>query len=51
MVSRIVEVEVMRLPRGAWPVWTGSNHDLSRLATRWAKDDPQRGPLVAPACC
>ena len=31
-----------RLPAGAWPVWTGSNHDLSRLATRWAKDDPQR---------
>jgi alpha-glucosidase len=23
-------------------VWTGSNHDMSRLATRWADDDPRR---------
>jgi alpha-glucosidase len=35
-----------RLPAGAWPVWTGSNHDLSRLATRWAKDDPQRARVA-----
>jgi len=27
------------LPDGAWPVWTGSNHDMSRLATRWAGGD------------
>jgi alpha-glucosidase len=30
------------LPAGAWPAWTGSNHDMSRLATRWAGDDPRR---------
>jgi alpha-glucosidase len=30
------------LPTGAWPAWTGSNHDMSRLATRWAADDPRR---------
>jgi alpha-glucosidase len=30
------------LPDGAWPAWTGSNHDMSRLATRWAGDDPAR---------
>ena len=29
-------------PPGAWPAWTGSNHDMSRFATRWAKDDPRR---------
>ena len=29
-------------PAGAWPAWTGSNHDMSRFATRWAGDDPQR---------
>ena len=26
----------------SWPVWTGSNHDAGRLATRWAGDDPAR---------
>ncbi|HTT86994.1 MAG TPA: alpha-amylase family glycosyl hydrolase, partial [Acidimicrobiales bacterium] len=30
------------LPDQAWPVWTGSNHDVSRLATRWAEGDPAR---------
>ena len=29
-------------PRGAWPIWTGSNHDVSRLATRWAGGDPAK---------
>ena len=28
-----------RLPEAAWPVWTGSNHDAGRLATRWAGGD------------
>ena len=27
-------------PPGAWPAWTGSNHDMFRFATRWAGDDP-----------
>ena len=30
------------LPAGAWPVWTGSNHDVSRLATRWAGGDGRK---------
>ncbi len=30
------------LPAGAWPVWTGSNHDHSRFPTRWAQNDPRR---------
>ena len=38
----IVESTEARLPPGAWPAWTGSNHDMSRLATRWAGDDPRR---------
>ena len=29
-------------PEGAWPIWTGSNHDVSRLATRWAGGDPAK---------
>ena len=36
----IVEATELALPEGAWPVWTGSNHDMSRFATRWAGDDP-----------
>ena len=26
----------------AWPCWTGSNHDIGRLATRWATGDDAR---------
>jgi alpha-glucosidase len=38
----IVEATELALPVGAWPAWTGSNHDMSRLASRWAGDDPAR---------
>jgi alpha-glucosidase len=38
----IVEEVEATLPGGAWPIWTGSNHDVSRLATRWAGGDPAR---------
>jgi alpha-glucosidase len=30
------------LASGAWPAWTGSNHDMSRFATRWAHDDERK---------
>ncbi len=29
----IVEATEAALPDGAWPVWTGSNHDMSRFAS------------------
>jgi alpha-glucosidase len=35
----IVEATEAALPADAWPIWTGSNHDVSRLATRWAGGD------------
>jgi alpha-glucosidase len=35
----IVEDTEAALPAGAWPIWTGSNHDVTRLATRWAGGD------------
>ena len=35
----IVEAVERVLPAGAWPAWTGSNHDMSRFATRWAGGD------------
>jgi alpha-glucosidase len=38
IVDRIEEL----FPAAAWPVWTGSNHDVSRLATRWCAGDPAK---------
>ena len=34
-----VETSLAALPAGAKPVWHGSNHDVSRMATRWCKGD------------
>jgi alpha-glucosidase len=36
----VVSATEQRLPPAAWPVWTGSNHDQSRMATRWAGGHP-----------
>jgi alpha-glucosidase len=27
------------LPPGAWPAWTGSNHDMSRFSSRWGDNN------------
>jgi alpha-glucosidase len=35
----IVEATEAALPSGAWPAWTGSNHDMFRFPTRWAGND------------
>ena len=45
-LSDIVERTEELLPPGAWPAWTGSNHDVSRLATRWAEGDPAKVRLA-----
>ncbi len=37
----VAEIEAA-LPPGAWPCWMGSNHDIGRLATRWAEADEAR---------
>jgi alpha-glucosidase len=42
----IVERTEDVLPPGSWPVWTGSNHDVSRLATRWAGGQPDKVRLA-----
>jgi alpha-glucosidase len=42
----IVEETEAALPPGAWPAWTGSNHDMFRFPTRWAEDDPARVRLA-----
>lgn len=41
-LRQVVERTEATLPPDAWPVWTGSNLDVSRLATRWADGDPAR---------
>jgi alpha-glucosidase len=45
-MRRIVETVEQTLPHDAWPAWTGSNHDMSRLASRWAGGDPARTRLA-----
>jgi alpha-glucosidase len=42
----VVEAIEEKLPAGAWPVWTGSNHDAGRLATRWAGGDEARARVA-----
>jgi len=42
----VVEETEALLPQGAWPIWTGSNHDVSRLATRWAAGDHAKVKLA-----
>ena len=42
----VVEETEALLPEGAWPIWTASNHDVSRLATRWAAGDPAKVKLA-----
>jgi alpha-glucosidase len=38
----VVEETEAALPPGAWPAWTGSNHDMFRFPTRWAGGDPDK---------
>ena len=42
----VVEETEALLPEGAWPIWTASNHDVSRLATRWAAGEPAKVKLA-----
>ncbi|MGH9017569.1 MAG: alpha-amylase family glycosyl hydrolase [Acidimicrobiales bacterium] len=45
-LRRVVERTEELLPVGSWPVWTGSNHDVSRLATRWGGGHPAKVRLA-----
>jgi alpha-glucosidase len=38
----VVEAAEASMPAAAWPVWTGSNHDVGRLATRWCGGDERK---------
>ncbi len=41
LASTVARTEAL-IPPDAWPMWTLSNHDLSRYPTRWAQGDPRR---------
>ena len=41
-LSRVVATTERALPQAAWPVWTGSNHDAGRLASRWCGGDERK---------
>jgi alpha-glucosidase len=45
-MRQVVEDTEALLPLGAWPAWTGSNHDMSRFASRWAGGDPRKSRLA-----
>ena len=41
-MRRAVERTEQALPATAWPVWTGSNHDVVRFPTRWCDGDERK---------
>jgi alpha-glucosidase len=42
----IVEATLELIPASRRPVWFASNHDHSRMATRWAQGDPEKHRAV-----
>jgi alpha-glucosidase len=45
-LAGVVGQTLARLPAGACPVWTASNHDVSRFPTRWCGDDERKARLA-----
>src|SRR5262252_3845910 len=45
-LSGVVATTLAALPAGECPVWTGSNHDISRFPTRWCGGDEARARLA-----
>jgi alpha-glucosidase len=45
-LSDVVGVTLARLPAGACPVWTASNHDVGRFPTRWCGGDERQARLA-----
>ena len=41
-LAGVVTQTLAHLPAGACPVWTASNHDVGRFATRWCGDDERK---------
>ncbi|GAA2293442.1 alpha-amylase family glycosyl hydrolase [Actinomadura luteofluorescens] len=45
-LARMTAESLAAFPTGACPIWAGSNHDLPRMATRWAQGDERRTRLA-----
>ena len=45
-LREVVELTESLLEPFAWPVWTGSNHDVLRFATRWCHRDDRKKRLA-----
>jgi alpha-glucosidase len=45
-LSAVVGETLARLPAGACPVWTASNHDVGRFPTRWCGGDDRKVRLA-----
>ncbi len=45
-LARVVDETLAKLPAGASPVWTASNHDISRFPTRWGGGDERKARLA-----
>ncbi len=45
-LSSVVGRTLASLPAGACPVWTASNHDVGRFATRWCRGDERKVRLA-----
>jgi alpha-glucosidase len=45
-MRKVVEDAEALIPEGAWPAWTGSNHDMARFSSRWAGGDPRKARLA-----
>jgi alpha-glucosidase len=41
-LAEVVAESELVIPDVGWPVWTASNHDVSRVMTRWAKGDERK---------
>ena len=41
-LAEVVAESELVIPDVGWPVWTVSNHDVSRVMTRWAKGDERK---------
>lgn len=38
----VIDATEAAIPEGAWPVWNGGSHDISRMATRWCGNDGRK---------
>jgi alpha-glucosidase len=41
-LAAVVDESESVIPATGWPVWTVSNHDVSRVMTRWARGDERK---------